>query len=190
VCEASNGPLEKGIEQCGNWEYCYEQFHTVTSGECFGGNWTFAKMAIGVVNTPDPSTGVYCDGSHLKRLIWTSCQRFTQRVHPSFQIRHLCLQLVNSILPKYCFRQPIIHIWIVCSLQFRLIYNLCLTSHIMYFCVSGLLIIPIWAWRSARCHDYQSCSNWNCWHSIDANSHDVAVSMWLLFLSVNAGNSW
>jgi len=94
----------------------------------------------------------------------------------------------NSILSKLCFQQPIIRFCIFCSLQYQLISNRCCTFDIWYFCLSEWSIIPLWARRSTRCHDYQICKTWSFWRSVNAHFQDAARSMALSYLAVNPAN--
>ena len=98
------------------------------------------------------------------------------------------LEFVNSIISKSRFQQPIICFCMLCSLQYRLIWNWCYTCDILYFCVSGRSIIPLWIRRSARWLDYQICNNLNCWRSVDAHFQDEAGRLLLSFLAVKAAN--
>jgi len=75
----------------------------------------------------------------------------------------------NSILSKSCFQQPMISSCILCSLQYRLIWNQCCTFDILYLCQSWRSLIPFWSRRSAWCPDYQICTNYNYWRSVDAH---------------------
>jgi len=88
---------------------------------------TIAKFAVCVVNKPEPSTRVQFDGKLPTRLNWSGWQPVAQRVHPEIQLRLLLLEYVNSILSKLCFHQTRICFCMLCSLQYRLIWNRCYT---------------------------------------------------------------
>jgi len=47
------------------------------------------------------------------------------------------LEFVHTILSKSRFQQPIIYFWILCRLQYRLIWNRCFTFHILYCAYQG-----------------------------------------------------
>ena len=84
-------------------------------------------------------------GPGTDRGIWTHCQQYT---------RLLFLNFVNSILSKSRFKQPMICYCMLCSVQYWLIWNQCLTFDKLYFCLSGRSIIPLWMRRFAWCLDY------------------------------------
>jgi len=100
----------------------------------------------------------------------------------------LVLEFVNSILSKSCVQQPIMSFCMLCSLQYRLIWNRCFTFRILYLWLSGWSVISLWTRRSAQCLDYRTRINKNSWCSIDARLQDTAGSMSLLFWPIKAPN--
>jgi len=75
---------------------CQQWFCTVTSCLGPGSNRTVAKLAVRVVNTPEPSTWVQFNGHFPTHLTWAGCQR----VHPQIQIKLWSLQFDNSVFSK------------------------------------------------------------------------------------------
>jgi len=104
-------------------QYGEQQSRTVTSGPGPGPNLTVAKLAVRVFNKPELSTWVQFKGKLPTRLNWAGCQQVAQRVHIYIQIRVLFLEFVNCILSKWRFQQPIMCFCMLCSLQYRLIWN-------------------------------------------------------------------
>jgi hypothetical protein len=60
-------------------------------------------------------------------------QRVAHQVHLSIHTRLSFLQSVNSILPELRFHQATIRVCVLCSLQFRLIWNPIFSCYTLYF---------------------------------------------------------
>jgi len=106
-----------------------------------GPNRTVAKWVVQVFYEYEPSTRVQFDRKLPTRLNWVHCLLVAQPVHPFIHIRLMFVEFVNSILLKSRFQQPMLCFGMLCSLQYRLVWNRCFTFHILYCCVSGWSII-------------------------------------------------
>jgi hypothetical protein len=129
------------------------------SGLSPGPNRTVAKLAVHVINKPILPTRVRLHGQLPTHLHWVGCPRVAQPVHLEIHIRLLYLQCVNSILSKSLFQQPLMSFCLLSSLQYGLIWYLCFTFNIWYYCLGRRSIIQVCTGKSARCLDYEICKS-------------------------------
>jgi len=106
-----------------------------------GSYWTVAKWVVQVVYEHELLIRVQFDRKLPTHLNWVGCLLVAQPVHPFIHIRLLFSEFVNSILLKSRFQQPMICFGMLCSLQYRFVWNWCFTFHILYCCLSGWSII-------------------------------------------------
>jgi len=149
-----------------------------------GPNQIVAKLAVQVVNQPEPSTRKQFFGNLPTCVNWAG----SQRVHLWIHTRLLFLQFDNSILPKSCIEQPMIHFCMHCSWRYRLIWNPSFSYDILCFSQWRSSIILLCAWRAVWCLDTPICMSENCRRSIDALFQHAAGSVSLLILPLKAAN--
>jgi hypothetical protein len=102
-----------------------------------------STLAVWVVDKPKLPTRVRFHGKFPTHPNWVGCQWVVQWVHLSIHIRLLYLQCDNSILSKSSFQQPIKRFCLLSSLQYRIIWYLCFTFDIWYFCLARWSIIML-----------------------------------------------
>jgi len=89
----------------------------------------------------------------------------------------LLLQFDNSMLPKSHLQLPISSFWVICSLPYRLFWNLRVPYYMYYFCLYRRSMGLLWAHMSGQCLEYPIHKTTNCWHSVDAQFHAGVMYM-------------
>jgi hypothetical protein len=104
---------------------------------------TLAKLAVRVINKAELPTRVRLHGKFPMCLNSAGGQHVAQRFHLYIHTRLLTLQCVNSIFSKSRCQQPTMCFCLLSSLQYRLIWYLCCTFNIWYFCLARRAIIQL-----------------------------------------------
>jgi len=81
-CKGTYASIWPDRDRQGNYGECWQQCRAMTSGPGPGPNQTMAKLVVQVVNKPEPSTRVWCDGKLQSQLNSVGCQLVALPVHP------------------------------------------------------------------------------------------------------------
>jgi len=102
----------------------------------------------------------------------------------------LVLQFDNSIWSKWLIQHPVITIWMLFRLRYRLFWYQCLSFSVLYFALLGWSIVLLWAQISAWCLDYPIYKTKNSCQSIDADFQDGVMKISCTVLAEKAAIAW
>jgi len=101
----------------------------------------------------------------------------------------LLLQFDNSIWSKSLIQHPAIMLWMLCTLQYWLLWNQCFSFWDLYLGLLRQSIVLVWAQISVQCHTYQIYKTRNSWCSVDANCQDWVTKIWCTVMAQTAATT-